>query len=333
MAYWDLTVHSNWNYGIWVHAMCSIRVTKLRAVDNMVGVLLSPVGPPPLTHTYNPALHWRVQDALIVGSVLAACDTPQPLRVDNWAQSNAEAHVGIMVGNFAGGVNNMIPKKKPWHRVQASYPTLHGSGYVNDVVFADFQTDLCLRVHRVLSTNIGNPDAVHPTYFSNVKNVGVHKKNLVRFLNPNPSWVAIDDCVSMDCDGLKHAMLHDLDGSLLGIPKSSVIARAEYSSPNAHGFVAPQKFLTAFDGTMQQESDMIHQYGIVRRGCALNTDWNSWLCTQTNPSVHRMLILESLDGDSEERSLVPVALSHNFTTGTCLVRMVQNTDSGVFQIS
>jgi len=117
----------------------------------------------------------------------------------------------------------------------------------------------------------------------------------------------------MDCDGLKHALVQDLDGSLMQTP-SSLIARAEYFSRNAFAAVAPQKFLTAQDGTLRQEKEVIAQYGIVRPGCTLHTEWNAWRCTQDPSHLHRMLIIESMDGDSDTRLIVPVALSHNGTT-------------------
>jgi len=49
-------------------------------------------------------------------------------------------------------------------------------------------------------------------------------------------------------------------------------------------------------------------WGIVRDGCTDMPSWNAWLCPGQSVSPAR-LIIESLDSDTETRSLVPVALA------------------------
>ena len=47
-------------------------------------------------------------------------------------------------------------------------------------------------------------------------------------LPPALKWVNPSDCVDMDCDGAKHVLMKDLDGSLTGTAGASIISMAEY---------------------------------------------------------------------------------------------------------
>ena len=48
------------------------------------------------------------------------------------------------------------------------------------------------------------------------------------FLNLNCSTINPSDCVDMDCDGLKKALLKDLDGSFFGGSGGAIIPESEW---------------------------------------------------------------------------------------------------------
>ena len=125
----------------------------------------------------------------------------------------------------------------------------------------------------------------------------------------------------MDCDGPKHILLHDVDGSLMvgGAAGGSIIARAEYFShevswPSTWHKRDPktlpdQLLVDAETGDVLTAADVVDEYGIVRSGCTRNTAYNAHECPGGVESLrHRMLVIESMDSDHEERSLIPVAL-------------------------
>ena len=114
----------------------------------------------------------------------------------------------------------------------------------------------------------------------------------------------------MDCDGHKKNLLTDLDGSLLGSP-GNVISQSEYewgSQQRGLGdFRIPKEALAAPNGSMLNPS-MIYTYpGIVRDQnlCSYKSDWQAYEC---HGLVYKMLIIESMDNDTEMRRLSPVAI-------------------------
>ena len=107
----------------------------------------------------------------------------------------------------------------------------------------------------------------------------------------------------MDCDGLKKGLLIDTDGSLFGQP-STVFSQSEYLwNDQAHGvgdFRIPRtvpRNETPFRGILRASS------------CRYQSSWQMYLCP--NVTDYRMLIIESLDADTETRRISPVAVISN----------------------
>ena len=319
MEYNDVTVYNTWGYGYWIHAQCSVRVKGNALVNNIVGVALYLAGTDAKGHTIEDTLHWKVEDTLVSNQELVPCGTIRPAasQAEMYPPSHRQFHAGLILPTFTGGTSNIVPKMFEWSAPQehSGYPPLHASAYVHDVVFHGFKTDSCGRKHRAITSNKLASDTIHPTYFTGIQYVDVEGLNKFYIHPPPGGWVVLDNCVTMDCDGPKHALLDDQDGTLLGtgVP-GTLIARAEYASPEASGYKAPEKFLTDSNGARTPESEKINQYGIVRPGCVLTEQWNAWKCVTNSSHLHRMMVIESMDGDSEHRSLVPVVLSYGKTS-------------------
>ena len=113
-----------------------------------------------------------------------------------------------------------------------SNPALAAETRVTNVTFNAF-SDCGSRAGNVLMTTmrggIESSDAVPPVFFEKINIDVISRTNLAVLPNPHQAWIEPTKCVVMDCDGPKHVLLHDLDGSLIGLgPDGSIIPRAEY---------------------------------------------------------------------------------------------------------
>jgi hypothetical protein len=318
----NFKAYKNWDYGIWGNVPCSTHFKNVQLVDNKVGMLYGLFGPPSAAHTYTDS-QLTVENSLFLGSSSNAdCTAPKPPMHDVYAWSIDKSDVGFACTSFASGLSGGIPVKKPWHKLMTSYAALWGETRFNGVAFANYDLDSCGRRSHAFETNAAVPDAFMPFIFENVawSNVPLDSKFFIH--KPIAAWIALDDCVTMDCDGPKHMLLIDKDGTLTGAGAgSTIIAKAEYFAAESYGWKppgtvpgkssngAPQKLLTTWQGVSRAQEDVIKRYGVPREGCTDRAEWNAWLCPASTGLKHRRLVIESMDGDTEERSLVPVALT------------------------
>ncbi len=153
-----------------------------------------------------------------------------------------------------------------------------------------------------------------------------------RLINPS-------DCIDMDCDGKKKNLFTDTDGSFLGAP-GSVISQSEFewnvNGPRALGdFRIPKPMLAFPNGTAMSLKQLYTYPGIVRdeRKCQYEPSWQAYRCFDLR---YKMLVIESMDHDTEVRRLSPVAIlsssgyldlingpqDHGWCTGyTCMKRV------------
>ena len=127
---------------------------------------------------------------------------------------------------------------------------------------------------------------------------------------PNLDFIVSDHCVDMDCDGLKKVLIEDLDGSFLGLP-GFVTSQSEFgwgSQERGLGdFRIPKEALLLANGTIMSPSAIYKWPGIVRDEnlCTYKPEWQAYEC---HGLMYRMLIIESMDNDTESRRLSPVAI-------------------------
>ena len=149
------------------------------------------------------------------------------------------------------------------------------------------------------------PVNIQKTYMYDVSNdskVFLHRPD-VKYINPS-------DCVDMECDGLKKLLLTDLDGTFLGSP-GNVISQSEYSwGIQSHGvgdWRIPALALAGPQGQQLNISSVYTYPGIVRdqQLCTYRSAWQGYECHGLD---YRMLIIESMDNDTETRRLSPVAI-------------------------
>lgn len=310
----DVVVYKSWVYGVYAYVAQNLELQRLHIGDCKVGVLANSFLPPSLSHRFEHK-YIQISKSLLLGRSTANgdCAEPRPPKRDVWAWSQTRHHTGILTSSF-GSQLNKAPFKDPWHS-PGGYPALYGRVRVSDVTVGRFGAAAgCERRDVFMETNWESPDATHPHEFERIEMVQVEPDSIARFRSPNPSWINQDDCIDMDCPGLNHVLFNDLDGTLTGARGGSVVARAEYRSPNAVGARVPDLLLVdPATGAVRPESEVVSQWGIYREGCILQPTWNAWRCATPTADgrglAHRMLIMESMDGDTEVRRLSPLALT------------------------
>lgn len=113
-----------------------------------------------------------------------------------------------------------------WHGI-TSYSAIRGVVKLNNVGFAHFGTK-CGHDSVAFTTNPKSPDAFHPVEAQGITLYNVDNDKLFYISPSNIAWVNPSDCIDMDCDGAKHVLIRDLDGSLTGVSGGSIISKAEY---------------------------------------------------------------------------------------------------------
>lgn len=186
---------------------------------------------------------------------------------------------------------------------------------VSGVTFAHFNIGCTGRDH-VFVTNSENDDGQHPVTISKSAMVDIDTGSKIWIHRPNIETIRPDKCLDMDCDGMKKNLISDTDGSFfqLGMP-AAVTSQSEFdwgSQQRGLGdFRIPSEALAYPNGSMMQPSLLYRRPGIVRDEslCVNRSDWQAWLCHGLR---YKMLMIESMDNDTEKRRLSPVAvLSEN----------------------
>jgi len=160
-----------------------------------------------------------------------------------------------------------------------------------------------------------------------------------QFARPKLDTINLAECVDMDCDGLKRAMIVDVDGSLTGTAYTTLLAQSEYhyerwvetephyylssaNVPNHEDFPVsnpqrgmgdfriPWSMVTRQDGSRIPYGDYAEKIGTIRDfdHCAWEPRQNGYNCPNRKMAT---LLLESFDHDRETRRFAPVALREN----------------------
>ncbi|XP_048585401.1 fibrocystin-L isoform X2 [Nematostella vectensis] len=313
------TSWKNWDYGIFTHSSSSIMLQDSAFIDNKAGVLLNVHSPPALSHKAAEKFV-QLDRVLIVGTSQyhdCTSDNSEPInafstRVARGPRAKGGGHIGFLLSSFTSGIG-MAPEF-PWHYM-ASYPAIAGVTRLNSVTLARFGVT-CGKRSVALQTNPRSEDVIHPTETRNISLVLVDQDSLVYFNVPNVKLVNPSDCVDMDCDGMKEVLISDLDGSLTGLKTGSIISKAEFEwngepRRGLGDYRIPTPMLTSPDGSKLDPAKLAPHHGIVRgtrtnSTCTWKAVWNAYQCHAID---YKMMVIESLDADTEVRRLSPVALS------------------------
>ncbi|KAK7468043.1 hypothetical protein BaRGS_00036747 [Batillaria attramentaria] len=212
---------------------------------------------------------------------------------------------GIPFPVFTSG-GNKAPEK-PFANIMA-VNALKGQTRIHDVTFAGFSSVGSGETESrdyMITTSKGNDDLQHPVYTSglNIED-SVDLESYVFYHDKiNPS-----DCVDMDCDAMKKAMVVDEDGSLLGGTGGYVLPNAgfEWNGDPRRG-IGDYRIPTGLDGSLLDMNVVAPYKGIYGfQDCDWREGWNAYDCD--NSVDYALLLIESMDDDTLTRRLSPVAV-------------------------
>ncbi|KAK7105773.1 hypothetical protein V1264_017108 [Littorina saxatilis] len=307
----------NGDWGLFIDNSPSVQFKNIVAAENGASVMTHVIGPGATGHATGDKTV-DVSDSTFIGRTMSFdCSLDIMDSSDDCVALSSQYRgwrygscgmAGIVFPNFVSGSNNA--PKKPWAG-SMTYNAINGIMRVNNVHFEHFKSDGAGSTDFAISTNKKNDDLQHPVHVSALSFHDVDNTSKVFYHNPNVGKINPSDCVDMDCDALKKAMLKDTDGSLLGAP-GYVIPNSAYQwdGDARHGlgdYRIPKVLLTAQDGSRIPVATKCPYKGIYNHGnCTWMSTWNAYQC---DDSVnYGMLTIESMDADTETRRLSPVAV-------------------------
>ncbi|XP_053571903.1 fibrocystin-L [Bombina bombina] len=309
------TLWKCWDYGIYTQTIESIQISGTILADNGMGILSIIFTPSSVSHeTSNKTI--KITNCLLVGSSSDfQCDDKLNNSDANIQLSQDQRSSRPLTGGRSGicwptfaSAHNGAPEKP--HAGLMSYNAISGLMKVEDTTFVGFRNVCSGETNVMFMTNPLNEDLQHPIHVSGINIVNSSEKQKIFIHRPDLGKVNPSDCVDMDCDAKKKSLLKDLDGSFLGVP-GAVIPQSEYewNGDKRHGvgdYRIPKVMLTRLNGSRIPVSEVAPNKGIIRNSaCTYISDWESYKCTGLN---YEMLVIESLDPDSETRRLSPVAV-------------------------
>ena len=314
-AFNNFLVWKVYDYGVFVHSQDSIVVDNVKVLGATVGFLPIPFAPPALSHDWVDKTV-TVQNSLFVGMASnydCAADGPitKDAKPTNWPHHGGDVKtMGVMFPSFA---SSSIPTTKP-HHVAKSYNAIRGTMFIKDVTFANYAgTDSCGKKHVAVRTNPDYEDMQMPIIATGITFVNVDENNKVFFDNPSLGAVNPSDCVDMPCDAKRKVLIIDEDGSFTETGSYSTIIpdnSFQWEGEASYGlgyYRVPQALETNVDGTMVDLAATYPNVGVAGNvGCTKNTDWNAKSCSDIK---HRLLVIESMDKDTEVRRLSPISVS------------------------
>nr|XP_014351910.1 PREDICTED: fibrocystin-L [Latimeria chalumnae] len=311
----EFTAWKCWDYGIYFQTTESVQISNVTLVDNGMGIFSIIYTPSAMSHE-NSNKTVQITKALIVGSspnvncsdALTAEDPNIKLSmIHRSSRPLTGGRSGICWPTFASA-HNRAPGKA--HAGLMSYNAITGRMTVQDSTFVGFKSVCSGEMNVMFMTNPLNEDLQHPVHVKKINIVNSTEQAKIFIHRPDLGKVNPSDCVDMDCDAKKKALFKDLDGSFLG-GVGSVVPQAEYEwdGDKQHGvgdYRIPKVMLTYLNGSRIPVSSVAPHKGIIRdSSCTYMPQWQSYKCFGLD---YQMLVIESLDSDSETRRLSPVAL-------------------------
>nr|XP_047143668.1 fibrocystin-L-like isoform X2 [Hydra vulgaris] len=310
----DFLIWKNLDYGVYAWPNQPIVVKNCIVADNKIGLSLN---------VFNPIAHLssnnfaKVQDTLLIGRTSNfGCNEDDVIPYHSKFYPSRRSPRPLGGGNlgiYCSTFSKLLPPgpPKPFENPM-SYPAIKGLLDLDRVSFISFQSTCGLNKRDfVWMTNNIYGDIIHPTEIKNSTLINVDFNNLIWHETPTTRFINPSDCVDMDCDALRKALVTDLDGSFFGSPWASMISRSEYQWDGNRefglgNFRIPKTLLTTSNGSRLDANTLFPNKGIYRDKCVFKIEWGAYYCN--NYTVYKMLIIESLDADSESRRLSPVAL-------------------------
>ncbi|XP_044933989.1 fibrocystin-L [Mustela putorius furo] len=312
------TIWTCWDYGIYFQTTESVHIYNVTLVDNGMAISSMIYMPASVSHKIS-SKTVQIKSSLIVGSspgfncsdVLTNDDPNIELSAAHRsARPPSGGRSGICWPTFASA-HNMAPRKP--HAGLMSYNAISGLLDISGSTFVGFKNVCSGETNVVFITNPLNEDLQHPIHVKNIQLVDTTEQSKIFIHRPDISKVNPADCVDMVCDAKRKSFLRDMDGSFLG-NSGSVIPQAEYewngnSQFGIGDYRIPKVMLTFPNGSRMPVTEKAPYKGIIRDStCKYIPQWQSYQCFGME---YAMMVIESLDSDTETRRLSPVAIVSN----------------------
>ncbi|XP_062266639.1 PKHD1 like 1, tandem duplicate 1 [Platichthys flesus] len=309
-------VWRSFDYAIYFQTMMDIVISNVTLVDNGMGIFAIIFAPPSVSHAYADKTA-QIQNALIVGSSPNFnCSDTLPSDPSDYNIANSGPHraprplnggrSGVCWPTFASS-HNTAPLKP--HNKNNNYNAIKGLMTVKDTMFVNFRNVCSGQTNVMFMTSPTSEDLQHPVQVSGIQMVDSTENAKVFIHRADVGKVNPSDCVDMECDAKKKSMLKDLDGSFLGMV-GAVVPHSEFAwggdaRRGLGDYRIPKVMLTNPDGSRIPVNQIAPHKGVIRKDCVYMSTWQSYKCSGLN---YRMLVIESLDADTETRRLSPVAV-------------------------
>uniref|UniRef100_A0A8I3NP46 Fibrocystin-L n=1 Tax=Canis lupus familiaris TaxID=9615 RepID=A0A8I3NP46_CANLF len=317
------TIWTCWDYGIYFQTTESVHIYNVTLVDNGMAISSMIYMPAAVSHKIS-SKTVQIKSSLIVGSspgfncsdVLTNDDPNIELSAAHRsARPPSGGRSGICWPTFASA-HNMAPRKP--HAGIMSYNAISGLLEISGSTFVGFKNVCAGETNVIFITNPLNEDLQHPIHVKNIQLVDTTEQSKIFIHRPDVSKVNPSDCVDMVCDAKRKSFLRDMDGSFLG-DSGSVIPQAEYewngnSQFGIGDYRIPKVMLTFPNGsripiTEKAPYKGLDCFSLVKYStCKYIPQWQSYQCFGME---YAMMVIESLDSDTETRRLSPVAIVSN----------------------
>ncbi|XP_048575327.1 fibrocystin-L-like isoform X2 [Nematostella vectensis] len=303
----------HFDYGIFTYGRSSIKVLNTMVIDNDHGILHNTWGPPAVSHNFADKFYELIDSTLVGTSPGYKCsdnsivpEGRKPYTKFGAKKPKSGGKIGTSIGFFVSspGAGPTLSWEGPM-----SYPAIYGHTRFQNVAFEHF-TVSCDKRDFAVVPNLWVGDITHPMDTKGITYNNVDTESIIYFITPTTQWINPSDCVDMDCDARRQLLIRDLDGSFSG-RASTLISKAEYEWDGNPRFGLgdyriPRTAQTNPDGSRIDTSVAYPQKGIIRGStCTWKSTWFAYQCTELD---HIMLIIESMDRDTETRRLSPIAL-------------------------
>lgn len=357
----DLTAYRNWDFGlITMRGIDSdLKLVGLKFLDHMhVGLLPLVRGAMTDAHTVevrDSLFVGRSSDqacAMCTNNAQPECH--QMLSRQSYQQNIAGAPEPVVgaVGAVFALAYTPGPDHKPWDDLKG-YNIVQGRTDYYNTTFANFYgatNAACVLPTHALANHPLNPEAFHPTALRQSTLVSVTPEGLFKHYDMNPAWRNENDCgeatytrsdgtvINLNCSGPRHVQWNDVDGSLTGVI-GSVVAGTFLSDVRAFSLdqdhlvpalgEAPSdaQFTTAHAGLVSGD----HAAGGNGGPCFFVPAWQAYQCVPgvapTSAAPYgvagdmQLMVIESLDADSEDRNVSPVFVESEGQTDVLISAM------------
>jgi hypothetical protein len=312
----NFVVYKSISAGLYAQSTANLVFDSNKLIDNTINIFPQVYTPSSLSHISDSTRSIIISNNLIIGKSLSFNCQSDVVPNATYSQYYSTAlsfttasggKIGTVWANFQGG-HNGCPKHSFFGIM--TYNAINGESNLDNNTFAHFNPSCGSTVDAVFTTSQDNDDGQLPVTIKNTHLYDVASDSKLFLHRPNRGKINPSDCVDMDCDGLKKNLLTDLDGTFLGSP-GTIISQSEYGwgdqSRGLGDYRIPSLALVDSLGHQINVSSLYTYPGLVRDQnlCSYKSAWQGYECHTLN---YAMLVIESMDEDTESRRLSPVAV-------------------------